>query len=74
MTQNKSGKVSIVGPDVVDFEVKLSIKQGSRVLPIILHSDNFGKYEYEWFPEGIWEIVVQSSLEKEDDIVIQEKT
>lgn len=74
VTQNKNGKVSIVGQTWPDFEVKLSIKQGNRVLPIILHSENSGKYEYEWFPEGIWEIVVQSSLEKESDIVLQEKS
>ncbi len=53
VTQNKNGKVSIVGQTWSDFEVKLRIKQNGKVLPLILHSDSSGKYEYEWFPENI---------------------
>lgn len=53
VTQNKNGKVSIVGQTWPDFEVKLRIKQGDKVLPLILHSDSSGKYEYAWFAENI---------------------
>ncbi len=73
ITQNKSGKVSIVGHTWSDFPVKLSIQQGEIIVPIVLHSDSAGKYEYEWFPSDILPIFIQSTLEKDGDIVSQEK-
>lgn len=73
ITQNKSGKVSIVGHTWSDFPVKLSIQQGETIVPIALHSDSTGKYEYEWFPSDIFPIFIQSTLEKDGDIVSQEK-
>ena len=71
--QNKNGKVSIIGQTWPDFDIKLSITKDGKNSLITLHSDSFGKYEYDWFPDSVGDILVQSSLEKGGDTVMQEK-
>ena len=53
VTQHKNGKVLISGQTWSDFELKLHIQQGGKIVPLILKTDSSGKYEYEWFPESL---------------------